>query len=205
MSCGPALPARFLFELRRRTELSFETIRRSYERLLEAVVLILMIALTILVIFGAAFRYLGNALTWYDEIASIGLVWLTYYGSALAALRGAHIGVPGFVNAMPPQLRLVVTVFAEAVVLLFFMLLAYYGAQVLVVLQGEHLITLPEVPTTLTQSVIPIGAVLFVIAEVLRLPDVLRAARGGGFVDTETLEAISHGAPESAGSPGAHR
>jgi C4-dicarboxylate transporter, DctQ subunit len=185
--------------------LSFVAIRRRYEQLLEAIVLILMIALTVLVIFGAAFRYLGSALTWYDEIASIGLVWLTYYGSALAALRGAHIGVPGFVNAMPPRLRVVVTLFAEAVVLLFFVLLAYYGAQVLIVLHGEHLVTLPEVSTTLTQSVIPIGAVLFIIAELLRLPDVLRAARGSGFVDTETLEAISHGAPESAGSPGAHR
>jgi TRAP-type C4-dicarboxylate transport system permease small subunit len=185
--------------------LSLPTIRRAYERLLEGIVLVLMIALTILVIFGAAFRYLGNALTWYDEIASIGLVWLTYYGSALAALRGAHIGVPGFVNAMPPRLRLAVTLFAEAVVLAFFILLAIYGVQVLIVLEGEHLITLPEVSTQLTQSAIPIGATMFVIAELLRLPDVLRAARGGGFVDAETIEAMAHGAPDTTGSAGTHR
>jgi C4-dicarboxylate transporter, DctQ subunit len=185
--------------------LSFAVIRRRYEQVLEAIVLVLMIALTILVIFGAAFRYLGSALTWYDEIASIGLVWLTYYGSALAALRGAHIGVPGLVNAMPPRLRLVATVVAEAVVLMFFVLLAIYGVQVLIVLQGEHLVTLPEVSTELTQSAIPIGAALFVIAELMRLPDVLRAARGGGFVDTETLEAISHGAPDSMSDAGAQR
>lgn len=185
--------------------MTLSVIRRAYERLLEGIVLFLMIALTILVIVGASFRYLGNALTWYDEIASIGLVWLTYYGSALAALRGAHIGVPGFVNAMPPRLRLAVTVFAEAVVLLFFILLAIYGVQVLVVLEGEHLITLPEVSTQLTQSAIPVGAVMFVIAELLRLPDVIRAARGAGFVDTETIEAMSHGAPDTTGSAGAHR
>ena len=185
--------------------MSLPVIRRGYELLLEGIVLVLMIALTVLVIFGAAFRYLGNALTWYDEIASIGLVWLTYYGSALAALRGAHIGVPGLVNAMPPRLRLAVTLFAEAVVLAFFVLLAIYGTQVLIVLQGEHLVTLPEVSTQLTQSAIPIGAALFVIAELLRLPDVLRAARGAGFVDTETIEAMSHGAPDTTGSPGAPR
>ena len=179
-------------------------LRRRYEQLLEAIVLVLMIALTVLVIFGAAFRYLGSALTWYDEVASIGLVWLTYYGSALAALRGAHIGVPGLVNAMPPGLRVVVTLFAEAVVLLFFVLLAWYGLQVLIVLQGEHLVTLPEVSTQLTQSAIPIGAVLFIIAELMRMPDVLRAARGHGFIDTETIEAMSHGAPDTTGTPGAH-
>jgi C4-dicarboxylate transporter, DctQ subunit len=165
--------------------------------------LIARLPLTVLVIVGATFRYLGNAISWYDEIASIGLVWLTYYGSALAALRGAHIGVPGLVNAMPPTLRVAAAVFAEAVVLVFFALLAYYGLQVLIVLQGEHLITLPEVSTTITQSAIPIGAVLFLIAEVMRLPDVMRAARGHGFIDTETIEAMSHGAPDTTANPGA--
>ena len=176
--------------------------RTGYERLLEAIVLLLMVLLTVLVIAGAAFRYLGHALSWYDETASIGLVWLTYYGSALAALRGAHIGVPGLVNAMPPKARVIATLFAEAVVILFFVLLAIYGLKVLVVLQGETMITLPSVPTTFTDSVIPIGAALFVVAELLRLPDALRAARGVGFIDTETIEAMSHGAPETGGDAG---
>ena len=184
--------------------MTFQTLRRRYEQLLEAIVLVLMIALTVLVIVGATFRYLGNALTWYDETASIGLVWLTYYGSALAALRGAHIGVPGLVNAMPPGLRIAATLIAEAVVLVFFVLLAYYGLQVVIVLQGEHMITLPEVSSQFTQSVIPIGATMFVIAELLRLPDVMRAARGAGFIDTETIEAMSHGAPDTTGNAGAH-
>jgi TRAP-type C4-dicarboxylate transport system permease small subunit len=183
--------------------LTLQTVRRRYEQLLEAIVLVLMIALTVLVVLGATFRYLGNALTWYDEVASIGLVWLTYYGSALAAARGAHIGVPGLVNAMPPRLRVVVTLFAEAIVILFFVLLAFYGVEVLIVLQGESLITLPEVPVQLSQSAIPIGAAMFVVAELLRLPDVLRAARGAGFIDTETIEAMSHGAPDTTGNAGA--
>jgi C4-dicarboxylate transporter, DctQ subunit len=182
--------------------LKFQVVKRRYEQLLEAIVLVLMVLLTVLVIVGAAFRYLGAALSWYDETASIGLVWLTYYGAALAALRGAHIGVPGLVNAMPPRLRIVVTLFAEAVVLLFFVLLAIYGVKVLTVLQGEGMITLPWVPTIFTDSAVPIGATLFVIAELLRLPDVLRAARGRGFIDTETIEAISHGAPDTSGETG---
>jgi TRAP-type C4-dicarboxylate transport system permease small subunit len=161
--------------------------------LLEAIALLLMVALTALVIAGAVFRYAGEALSWYDETASIGLVWLTYYGSALAALRGAHIGVPGLVNAMPPKARLVATVFAEAMVFLFFILLAVYGIKVLLILQGEHMISLPEVPTQLTQSAIPVGAILFIIAEALRLPEVLQAARTTGFVDLEIKEALELG------------
>ena len=181
----------------------WNSVRAGFERLLEAIVFGLMVLLTVLVIAGAAFRYLGHALSWYDEAASIGLVWLTYYGSALAALRGAHIGVPGLVNAMPPKARVIATLFAEAVVILFFVLLAIYGMKVLVVLEGETMITLPWVPTAFTDSAIPIGATLFVIAELMRLPDALRAARGTGFIDTETIEAISHGAPDASGDVGA--
>jgi C4-dicarboxylate transporter DctQ subunit len=173
--------------------LSLSTIREGFERLLEAIALILMVSLTLLIVAGATFRYLGDALSWYDELASIGLVWLTYYGSALAALRGAHIGVPGLVNAMPPKVRLATTLFAEAMVFLFFIMLAFYGFKVLVILQGEHMISLPEVPTQLTQSAIPIGAVLFMIAEALRLPEILRDARTTGFVDLEVKEALELG------------
>ena len=31
------------------------------------------------------YRKAGASLTWYDEIASILLAWVTYYGAALAA------------------------------------------------------------------------------------------------------------------------
>lgn len=173
--------------------MTLQRVRAGFERLLEFIVLILMVSLTGLVIAGAAFRYAGDALSWYDEMASIGLVWLTYYGAALAALRGAHIGVPGLVNAMPPRLRVAVTLFAEAVVIFFFVLLAIYGIKVLVILRGEHMVSLPSVPSQLTQSAVPVGAVLFVIAELLRLPEVLRQAYTSGFVDLEVKEALELG------------
>jgi TRAP-type C4-dicarboxylate transport system permease small subunit len=174
---------------------NFASVRAGFERLLETIVIVLVAALTLLVICGFVFRYIGHALSWYDETASIGLVWLTYYGSALAALKGAHIGVPGFVNAMPPRIRVPVTLFAEACVFLFFIVLAWTGLQVLVVLAGDGMVSLPWVPLQLTDSVIPIGAVLFIIAEAMRFPKVMRDARGGGFLDAELLEAMSHGAP----------
>jgi TRAP-type C4-dicarboxylate transport system permease small subunit len=167
-----------------------EAVRRGYERLMEAVVIVLMVALSVVVTLGIVYRTSGAALVWYDEVASIGLAWLTYYGSALAALRGAHIGFPGIVNAMPPRLRLVVTLFGEACVFFFFIVLAYTGMEVLMILEGDTLVSLPSVPLQLTQSVIPVGAVLFIIAQLLRLPDVIKAALGGGFVDHELEEAL---------------
>ena len=52
---------------------------------------VMMIALAVTVVVGVVYRWSGNALVWYDEVASVQLAWLTYYGSAYAALKGAHI------------------------------------------------------------------------------------------------------------------
>jgi len=172
----------------------FQTLRATFERVLEWIVVALVAALSLLVIAGAAFRYSGHALAWYDEVAEVGLVWLTYYGAALAALRGAHIGVPGLVNALPPRWRVALTLLAEGFVFLFFGVLAVTGFEVLTVLSGDHLVSLPEVPLMLTQSVIPIGAVLFILAEALRLPQLLRDAATSGFTDIELKEALEHAA-----------
>lgn len=153
-------------------------VRTLYEKLLEAIAFVLMVALASVVTIGVIFRWAGNSLVWYDEIASILLTWITFYGAALAALRGAHIGVPSLVELMPRALRLTATVIAEASVIAFFALMVWVGFSVLDVLATDFLVSIPEVSVKYTQSVIPIGATLFVIAELLRLPEVLRAAAG---------------------------
>ena len=153
-------------------------VREGYDKLLEAIVIVLMIALAAEVTVGVVFRYVGYALVWYDEVATILLAWVTYYGAALAALRRAHLGVPELVRMLPPALRLAVAIFAEACVFAFFLLMAWIGYSVLEVLATDNLVSIPEISVAWTQSVIPISSVLFVIAEALVLPDVLREARG---------------------------
>ena len=153
--------------------------RTGYERFLEYLVILLMAALALEVTVGVVFRTIGMALVWYDEVASVLLAWLTFYGSALAAVKRAHIGCPGPVAAMPPVWRLAFTVIAEICVFAFLILLAYVGWMVLDVLSTDYLVTLSKVPVSFTQSVIPISAVLFIIAEALNLPEILKQARHG--------------------------
>lgn len=154
-------------------------LRSAFERLLEVITMLLMVSLAVMVVAGVVYRWAGVSLSWYDEVASVQLAWLTYYAAALAALKRAHIGVPGVVAKMPPPLRLAAVFTAKAIVIAFFVLLAWVGYEVLVVLEGDTLISLPWVSTQFTQSVIPIGAVLFIIAELITLPEAVRETRGG--------------------------
>ncbi len=154
--------------------------RRRLGAFLEGVVLVLMAALALVVVVGVVFRKLGASLVWYDEVASILLAWLTYYGAALAALRRAHIGVPTLVERLRGRARVAAVLVAEACVVGFFLALAWAGVRVLSVLGGTTLVSLPWIPTSVAQSVIPIGALLFVAAELLSLPGALVARADGG-------------------------
>ena len=161
--------------------------RSRYETFLEWIAIVLMAALAVEVTAGVVFRYSGYSLVWYDEVATILLAWVTFYGSALAVLKHAHKGVPEIVRMMPKGMRVAVTVFAQAVTIAFYVLLAWTGYTVLEILHTDRLVSLPAVSVAWAQSVIPISAVLVIIAQVLVFPEVIEEARGGRIGKAEEL------------------
>src|SRR5687768_12441154 len=104
-----------------------------------------MTALAVEVTAGVVFRYSGYSLVWYDEVATILLAWVTFYGSALAVLKHAHLGVPEIVKMMPTGLRVAATALAQALTLGFFVLLAWTGYSILDILASDRLVSLPMV------------------------------------------------------------
>jgi len=151
--------------------------RRGYERFLEWICIALMAALAAEVTAGVVFRYSGHSLVWYDEVATILLAWVTFYGSALAVLKHAHMGVPEVVGMLPPGLRVAAAVVAQVCTMGFFVLLAWVGYSVLEILASDQLVALPQVSVAYAISAVPIGAVLFVVGQLLVFPEVVREAR----------------------------
>ncbi|MCY4593971.1 MAG: TRAP transporter small permease subunit [Bryobacterales bacterium] len=141
--------------------------RAVLNRCLEAAVIAIIAALALLVIVGVASRKAGFSLVWYDEVAAILLAWLTYYGAALAALHRAHLGFPNLVQLAPRDLRFGLVVLRELAIFLFFGLTAYLGLDLLSVLGGTFLVSLPWLPAAVVYSAIPVGAMLFIAAELI--------------------------------------
>jgi TRAP-type C4-dicarboxylate transport system permease small subunit len=154
--------------------MTLERLRGTYEKVLEWLCIILMVVLFLEVTLGVVYRTFGESLVWYDEVASILLAWLTFYGSALASVKRAHIGCPEVMALLPPRARLAFRVVAEVFTIGFFVLMGWTGYKVLGVLEGDSLVSLPDVPVAWVQSVVPISAVLIVAAELLTIPGVLR-------------------------------
>jgi TRAP-type transport system small permease protein len=161
--------------------------RQGYERFLEWIAIALIVALAAEVTAGVIFRYTGHSLVWYDEVATILLAWVTFYGSALAVLKHAHMGVPEIVRMLPLGPRVAATVLAQVCTLAFFVVLAWAGFSVLEILATDSLVSLPKLNAAHTNSVIPISAVLFIIGQILVFPEVLDEALRGDVVKGEEV------------------
>lgn len=163
-------------------------INRVLSRVLEGITISLMVLLTLIVTMAVIARLMGQSFSWYDEVAAIMLAWITYYGSALAALHRRHIGFDSVLLALPVNFRLAAVILGEAIVLVFFFLMARAGLQVLDVLAGDTLVSLTWVPIQVTQSVIPIGAILFMICQMLSLPAYLKLTAAGISMEHAEIE-----------------
>jgi TRAP-type C4-dicarboxylate transport system permease small subunit len=165
-------------------------LRRIYDRLLEVIAVLLIVAVTVIVVLGFSYRWLGFSLVWYDEVASISLAWLTYFAGALAASRGAHLGFPGLVNSFPQYLRIAAVLFSSGVTIFFFVLMAWIGTKLLPIIASITLVSLPQVSQAIVMAAIPVAAAMFVLAELLRLPSLIDEARRGPLIDHELKEAL---------------
>ncbi len=161
-------------------------IRFALDRAILGFCILILVCLAVIIISAVFFRKFGYSLVWYDEVASVLLAWLTFYSCSLAALRGAHLDFGGFLHKLQPAVRLAAFLLGKVVVIAFFGVLAYAGWFVLDLMEGEYLISLEWVPMSLTQSALPIGAVLFIIAELVSLPDQISEL---GVCDKNTADA----------------
>ena len=160
---------------------------RLLDILLQVATIGLIVVLACIVLVAVAFRYTGNSLIWYDEVAVVLLAWITFTGAALAVLRNAHLGFNGLLYGAPPTARLVLFTINEVVFLATFAVTAWGGWAILQIFDGETMTTLRFVPRAAVQSIIPVSAVLMILGRLLTLPERLASIRAGRDPDAEEI------------------
>ncbi len=145
---------------------------------LEAYCVILMIGMAVIVLTGVWYRYvIQRALPWYDEFAEFLLVWLTFYGSVLAAQRNAHIGFETLVEYLPASLQRIAAVAAELIVMLVQVTLFYYGLSLMNAAPFDTAISIRAVRLSWVYSAIPISGGLMFLIGLRRLAGLLSPSR----------------------------
>jgi TRAP-type C4-dicarboxylate transport system permease small subunit len=140
------------------------------DKALQLLTIGLLVVLAVVVVVGVGFRYTGNALIWYDEVASLLLAWITFTGAGLAALRNGHLAFNGLLYAAPLPLRRLLFIVVELVFVAAFVVIGWAGWAILAIFGSETLVTLPGVTLAQTRIVLPVAAAVIVLARLLTLP-----------------------------------
>lgn len=158
------------------------------QRFLEVITIGLLLTLAGVVISAVIARKgFNSSFIWYDEVASVLLAWITFYGAAYAALRRRHLGFEGLLVACPVGVRMTLFIVAECVVYAVLLIMGYAGWFILRIFGSETLVSLDWVPLSVTQAVVPIGAGLFVLAQILSTPDAWRRLKEGHTAEDEEI------------------
>ena len=142
---------------------------RALARSLQALVLVAMAVVAIVVIVEVVLRYtLGQSLVVTEELSRYLMVWVAFLGSVLVIYERGHIAAEGLSGWLGAAGRRRVAVVADLLSLVFLVVLAVSGFQVLPAQLDQHLTTI-KVPIFWFYLAIPVGASLMALVVGLRL------------------------------------
>ena len=136
--------------------------KRAIARLEEAIISLLLVAMTLLVFIEVVLRFVFNTgFIWAQEATLYLSAWFVLLGTSYGVKVGAHIGVDALVKLFPPRIRRGVTLAALALCL-FYCALFFYGSWIYlskVRMIGIEMEDLP-IPKWMAMNVLLIGFAL---------------------------------------------
>jgi TRAP-type C4-dicarboxylate transport system permease small subunit len=133
---------------------------------------ILLAVMSVVIFMQVIYRYVFHAsLPWSEELGRYILVYLTFLGASVAVKKNAHIGVEVIVKLLPRSISKVLEWVANALSLVFFVILIVYGSKVVKITMMQ-LSPAMHVKMGYIYIAVVIGAVLMVIHLIARLSQI---------------------------------
>lgn len=134
----------------------------------ENIIMILLPLMCVLVFAATVCRYTGIASTpWSEELPRYIMIWMVLLGASACSRHNAHFSVRAFADKLSGKTAVALYVFTKVYVIGFFLLIAYYSYQILLVqYQMGQTSTVLNLPMYLIYASIPIGCVLIIIREI---------------------------------------
>jgi TRAP-type transport system small permease protein len=103
-------------------------LERAFVRVNEALVVLLMMAMTALVLLNVVTRYgFQFSVTWAEELSRFLMIWVTYLGAGLALRQGNHVAFEYLQSLLPERTVVWLRTLIAVGILVFLAFLAYYG------------------------------------------------------------------------------
>lgn len=137
---------------------------RAYDRVLEAVVVVMMAAIVIIMGAQVVARYVfGHPFVWAEEISTYLFIWIVFLGSGLAFQRRAHIALDYFVRRLPFGVFRRLHFILSLVVLAFLVLLGYQGLNFIDANRGVPAYTTTWIGLDTAYAAGTVGAIVMIV------------------------------------------
>jgi TRAP-type C4-dicarboxylate transport system permease small subunit len=147
------------------------------------VLAVLMSVLLADVTLQVAVRYTAMTFTWTEELARYTFIYATFIGSVAAIRDRSHVSIDICVKALPRPLRLAVSLAVDAVTIVGFGYLLYWGVLTTLKVRVLRSVAL-EISFSAIYAIVPISLALMILRLALRMAeDVRRYRRGQGGVE----------------------
>lgn len=142
------------------------TVRRVaafYISAMEALGMFIIAAISVVAILQVFFRYVvGASLSWSEELMRYMMAWGAFALAGLAYSRGEMLGLNLAVDALPGKLHLAATSFVRIVIIVFLLVVAWYGYDFAWRTRHDYAIAL-RIPMVWIHLCVPVGCVLMAI------------------------------------------
>lgn len=171
----------------KRTAEFFKNMDEILTSIEEILVAGLLLTMTLAIFFAVTERFfIQTGVTWLEELARYLSVWATFIGSALAAKKGAHIGIEAFVQILPEKFRQKEQLIVYAICMLFSLLVFGTGISFLCrLIETNQLSPALRINVAWAYAAVPIGCCLMAVHYFIKL--VL------GLIGNETIKGTNGG------------
>ncbi|MEW6265078.1 MAG: TRAP transporter small permease [Thermodesulfobacteriota bacterium] len=134
------------------------------DKIVDGMLATLLAGTVLIVTLGVFFRYvLNNSLGWTDEIGSYALGWISFLGAYSCFRKKSHLNFDLLQEALSPSLRQLIIWLTGAMLSIFFLAMAWYSFQIIMVVGGSYIRSL-DIPRGVFLGVLPISFILMTIA-----------------------------------------
>jgi TRAP-type C4-dicarboxylate transport system permease small subunit len=154
-------------------------LRHLLDNFEDEVASVLLAAITVILVLQICTRYfLGDPLSWTEEVSRHLFVWLVFFGASGAIRDRSHIAVDVVNTLLPARIRRIVMLGSNVLVLFFLINVLYWGARAVGRMWGLSTATL-EIPFGLVYTVFPITATLMIIRTLVQMREDLVTGGAG--------------------------
>ena len=142
----------------------FNEFIQRFELYLGCVLFLVMMVLLTIQVFS---RYLGNAITWTEELSCIMLVWMSYLGFAGAITSRKHLRIDAFINSRSFKVKKILLIISNIINAAFSAALIVPMYNVITTFAATNAASpILRIPKEISFSILPISMVLVLIRTV---------------------------------------